>query len=77
MIVPKEADIGRCIVYVRARGGPSTGVITSIINRRVFVRLLGKPYSLGVDPADLEFSSHQAHPIDGLSLRPGSPRPKP
>lgn len=45
MIIPKQADVGRCVVYF-SRRKPSTGVITSIINRRVFVRLRGKRPSL-------------------------------
>ena len=73
MIVPKAADIGRCVVYFRAGRAPAIGVITSIINRRVFVRLSGKPYSLAVSPADLKFSSRHAQPIDGMCLRHRSP----
>ncbi len=73
MVAPKQGDIGRCVVCFRARGDRSVGVITSIINHRVFVRLTGKQYSMAVSPADLKFCSHPAPPVDGLSLRPFLP----
>jgi hypothetical protein len=76
MIVPREADIGRWVVYFRAGRVPATGVITSIINRRVFVRLCGKSYSVAVRSADLKFSGPPTRSIENLSLRHRSP-PKP
>jgi hypothetical protein len=43
MIVAKEADVGRSIIYHHQEGRPMTGVITTVAARRAFVRLDSKP----------------------------------
>ena len=55
MIVAKEADIGRRIIYRRPEGPPLTGVITTVAQRRVFVRLGSRSYSVAVSPSELDF----------------------
>ena len=56
MILPSESALGRLVIY---KGGsddpPTTGVITRVSPRRVFVRLGSRPYSMAVDPAELDF----------------------
>jgi hypothetical protein len=56
VILPSESAPGRLVIY---KGGsddpPTTGVITRVSPRRVFVRLGSRPYSMAVDPAELDF----------------------
>ena len=56
MILPSESALGRLVTY---NGGsdepPTTGVITRVSPRRVFVRLGSQPYSMAMDPAELDF----------------------
>lgn len=67
MIVAKEADIGRCIIYRRHEGPPLTGVITTVAQRRVFVRLGSRPYSVAVSPAELDYIEPNLSRIAALS----------
>ena len=60
MIVAKKADVGRLIH--RRDEGPLTGVITTVAQRRVFVRLGSKPYSVAVSPVELEFIEPEVRP---------------
>jgi hypothetical protein len=56
VVVPSESAIGRAVVYRHGENDPPvTGVITRVAPRRLFVRLGSQPYSMAVDPAELEF----------------------
>ena len=56
MVVPNESAIGRAVLYRHGENDPPmTGVITRVAPRRLFVRLGNQPYSMAVDPAELEF----------------------
>ena len=56
MVVPSESAIGRAVIYRHGEDDPPmTGVITRVAPRRLFVRLGNQPYSMAVDPAELEF----------------------
>ena len=56
MIVPSESALGRAVLYRHGENDPPmTGVITRVAPRRLFVRLSSQPYSMAVDPAELEF----------------------
>ncbi|KRR04426.1 hypothetical protein CQ12_38785 [Bradyrhizobium jicamae] len=55
MVVPKQADVGRSVMYQPIGCPPVGGVITGITERRVFVQLGERSYNLAVSPADLQF----------------------
>jgi hypothetical protein len=55
MVVPKQADVGRPVMYHPIGCPPVAGVITGISERRVFVQLGERSYNLAVSPADLQF----------------------
>jgi hypothetical protein len=61
MIIPRQTDLGRRVVYRPPGAGPRYGVISAIYTRRLFIRF--DHHSREVDPAYLAFVKQPAQAV--------------
>ena len=62
MIIPRQTDLGRRVVYRPPGAGRRYGVISAIYTRRLFIRFDHQHCSREVDPAYLAFVKQPAEP---------------
>jgi hypothetical protein len=62
MIFPRQADLGRRVIYRPPGAGRRYGVISAIYARRVFIRFDHQHFSREVNPAYLAFAKRPPHP---------------